>query len=557
MAGRKSKKNLINTKDESKKWIVGVYCRLSSDDGDNSESDSIKNQKELINMFLEKEEDISIYNYYIDDGYSGTSFDRPSFTKMSEDIVGRRINMVIVKDLSRFGRNYIDTGRYLENIFPLYNIRFISINDNIDSFKNPESINSLIVPFKNILNDEYARDISNKVKSVYRTKALKGEFVGGTTPYGYKKDPENKYHLIIDEEEAPTVRLIFQRALAGDGKIKIAKWLNDNYILSRKEKQRRQKRGLSLDGRIGEMRYRWNIHQVGEALHNETYIGSVVQNKTTTVSYKNHQVIHRPKSEWIIVPNMHEPIINKKDFDKVQEMISERFFREKEATNFSLYRNKIICADCKRAMSRQDDHRGGRNFSKYYCSGNQKLGICSPHSINTEELDKIVLETILKQIKIVINLNKVINKYNSSSETTKLKEEYLFNINNINNNIEKYKRLKKSVYEDWKLGLLKQEEYNYYAKEYDTTMENLKMELKAKRKVYEETLNQLKKDDYWIEHFRRNKKIKVLSREVIDELIDKIYIHEDGNVTIKFKYQDEYVETINLVEKYESEVVNL
>ena len=555
MAGRKSKKNLMKTNEGNKKWKVGIYCRLSSDDGDNSESDSIKNQKELISMFLEKEKDIEIYDYYIDDGFSGTSFDRPSFTRMSEDIVGRRINMIVVKDLSRFGRNYIDTGRYLENIFPLYNVRFISINDSIDSFKDPESINNMIVPFKNILNDEYAKDISKKVKSVYRTKALKGEFVGGTTPYGYKKDPNNKYHLIIDEEEAPTVRLIFQRALAGDGKIKIAKWLNDNYILSRKEKQRRQKRGLSLDGRIGEMRYRWNIHQVGEALHNETYIGSVVQNKSTTVSYKNHQVIHRPRSEWIIVPNMHEPIISKDDFDKVQELISERFFREKEATNFSLYRNKIVCADCKRAMSRQDDHRGGRNFSKYYCSGNQKLGICSPHSINSEELDKIVLETILKQIKLVINLNKVIAKYNSSNENARIKEEYLFSISNLNNCIEKYKKLKKMTYEDWKLGILNQEEYNNTTSDYDKEIENLKLELQAKEKVYKENLLQLKRDDYWIEHFRRNKKVKVLTREVIEELIHKIYIHEDSSVTIKFKYQDEFSEALKLIDKYESEVV--
>ena len=173
MAGRKSKKNIKNSINNQIIWKVAIYCRLSSDDGDNAESDSITNQRELIYQFLKKETDMKVVDYYIDDGYSGTSFIRPDFKRMLTDIINEKVNTIVVKDLSRFGRNYIEAGKYLEQIFPMYNVRFIAINDNIDSFRDPKSINNVIVPFKNLMNDEYARDISNKVKSVYKTKALK------------------------------------------------------------------------------------------------------------------------------------------------------------------------------------------------------------------------------------------------------------------------------------------------------------------------------------------------------------------------------------------------
>ena len=226
---RKSKKEIISSVEV--KWNVGIYCRLSSDDGDNAESDSIKNQRELITYYLKNEHDLKIVDYYVDDGYSGTSFNRPGFKRMFSDVVNGRINTVIVKDLSRFGRNYIEVGNYLEYNFPLYNVRFIAINDNIDSFKDPKSINNVVVPFKNIMNDEYARDISNKVRSVLLTKSKNGEFVGGTTPYGYKKDPKDLHHLIIDEDEAKNVRLIYKMALNGDGILKICKYLNNNHLI--------------------------------------------------------------------------------------------------------------------------------------------------------------------------------------------------------------------------------------------------------------------------------------------------------------------------------------
>lgn len=208
---RKSKKDVLGTNKNN--WKAGVYCRLSSDDGDNAESDSIKNQRELITYYLKKEENLKIVDFYADDGFSGTSFNRPEFKRMFNDMVNGKINTIIVKDLSRFGRNYIEVGNYIEQIFPLYNIRFIAINDNVDSFKDPKSINNVIVPFKNLMNDEYARDISNKVRSVLDTKKNKGEFIGSIAPYGYLRNPRDIHKFIIDKNASKIVKKIFRMIL--------------------------------------------------------------------------------------------------------------------------------------------------------------------------------------------------------------------------------------------------------------------------------------------------------------------------------------------------------
>ena len=338
MAGRKSKK--LANRCQKIEWKVGVYCRLSSEDGDNAESDSIKNQRELITYYLKNEENLKVVDYYADDGYSGTSFNRPEFKRMFNDMVNGKINTIIVKDLSRFGRNYIEVGNYIEQIFPLYSIRFIAVNDNVDSYKDPKSINNVIVPFKNLMNDEYARDISNKVKSVLLTKSKNGEFVGGTTPYGYKKNPENIYQLIIDEDEAKNVRLIYEMALKGDGTLKICQYLNNNNILCRKEIQRRNKYNISLDANE-ESKYRWSKTTISNILTNETYIGNLVYNRTGSISYKNHKQVAKPKEEWIIVNGTHKGIVKVKEFKKVGKLIEDRKCNRKKASQPSIFSWKI------------------------------------------------------------------------------------------------------------------------------------------------------------------------------------------------------------------------
>lgn len=229
---RQSKYKTKTTSNTECIYKASLYIRLSVEDGDKEESNSVTNQRMLLNEFLNDNPDIELYDYYIDDGYSGTDFSRPSFERLLDDLYAKRFNTVIVKDLSRLGRNYIEVGNYIEKILPLFNIRFIAINDQIDSIKNPDSVNSVIVPFKNLINDEYCRDISNKIKAVLNVKMKKGEYVGAFAPYGYLKDPEDMHHLIIDEDAAKVVKLIFELTLNGYGRTAIAKKLNELGILN-------------------------------------------------------------------------------------------------------------------------------------------------------------------------------------------------------------------------------------------------------------------------------------------------------------------------------------
>jgi len=539
---------------EKKLWKVGIYCRLSSDDGDNAESDSISNQKQIIKDFLKNEEDIFIVDCYADDGYSGTSFNRPEFKRLFNALTSGDINTIIVKDLSRFGRNYIEVGNYIEQIFPLYNTRFIAVNDNIDSFKDPKSINNVIVPFKNLMNDEYARDISQKVRSVLLNKSKNGEWVGGTCPYGYKKNPDNIHQLIIDEEEAPVVRKIFKMAVNGDGHIKIAKFLNDNGILCRKEVQRRKKYKIGLNAEDDEIIYHWSTSTIGKMVTSEIYIGNLVWNRTGSISYKDHRQIYRPKNEWIIVEGTHEPIISKEDFKKIESIISERVANKKKPEKLTIYKYKIKCADCGRAMCKMEDTREGRNSSNFYCRNYKTISNkCTPHKIKTSDLDKMVIEGIIMQIKSVLNIEKTAKQMRDSKKIT-TKKDYEDKIEKLNLEIDKIKKLKRKSYEFWKLEKITREEFLLSSKDYEDKIENYNLEIKNYENKIKCCLKDIKEEEFWIEHFRRNKKIKNLTRDVIEELIDCIYVHEGGNITIKFKYQDEYERVLNGINN-ESEVV--
>ena len=266
-------------------WNVGVYIRLSQEDGDKEESNSVINQREIITSFVKENSDLKLFDYYIDDGYSGTNFDRPGFKKLIDDVENNKINCIVVKDLSRFGRNYIEVGNYLEQIFPVSNIRFISINDYIDSYKEPESLNSIIVPFKNLMNDEYSRDISQKVKYALNTRKRNGEFMGSVVPYGYLRSEEDKHKLIVDENLREVIKKIFSLALTGIGTTIIARKLNDENILSPGE-YKVQVLKLKGNFRKKDKQSFWTDSSVASILRNRIYLGEMVQCKYKKISYK-------------------------------------------------------------------------------------------------------------------------------------------------------------------------------------------------------------------------------------------------------------------------------
>lgn len=546
MAGRGNKKKSFNS--DFMKWNVAIYVRRSFDDSEEQESNTIINQKDMLKDYIKSLDNASIYDYYIDDGYTGTDFNRPGFKRMFTDMVNGKVNAVLVKDLSRLGRNYTKVGEYIEDIFPMYGVRVISVNDNIDSVKNPESISSLIVPVKNLINDEYARDISNKVKSAYKTMAKGGKFVSGTPPYGYSIDPEDKHHLIINESEAEIVKIIFNMALEGNGKIKITKYLNNRGILCRKELQRRNKNRLSLEPFEVEARYLWGTTTINRILRNETYIGNLIQCKTTSVSYKNHRVINIEENDWIKVENTHEAIISKELFSKVQKCIDERNYDKRESTNESVYNKILVCADCGKAMLKQEDFRGNRNLSNYFCKSYLHLGkSCTQHKIKTSVLDNMVLEAIKQQIRLVVDLDKAIDKLNIQEEIKQLEQNYINNKDRITKEIENLKLIKRKKYEEWKFEKITKDEFVTISEKITADIDSLNIDYKNNENSYTELLDKKSKDNSWIEHYKRNRKMKKVTKKVLNELVEKIMVTEDQNIKVIFKYRDSYQESLSLL----------
>ena len=503
MAGRGKKK--LSKNSTVANWLVGIYTRRSFDDNEDKESNTITNQKEMINSFISKENNMTIVDYYVDDGYTGTTFDRPGFQEMMKDISDGRINTIIVKDLSRLGRNSLEVGKYIEEIFPIYNIRIIAINDNVDSFKRPESINDLMVPIKNLINESYARDISKKVSSAYYTMASNGKYVAGTSPYGYTFDENDKHHLVVDPDEVEIVRLIFNMALKGDGRVKITKYLNDHNILCRKEIQRRKKYKLSLNPLEETIKYKWSTSTIGRMLISEIYIGNLTQLKTKRESFKNHKVINVAKEDWVRFEKTHEPIITKVDFDKIQGLI--------------------------KVNAKKLSNTGERTYSIYN-------GV----------LNDIVLESIQLQVKLVIELDRSLKRLFFKNNRETVESEYKNNTRIAEIKINNLKNKKLQLYEDWKFNNIDKDEFINQSKLIEEEIKLVEEKLELITKTYRDNLKMIKRNDYWINHYKRNKKIKKITKEVIKELIDVIYITADGNVDIHFKYSNEYKELVSYLE---------
>lgn len=545
---RKSKYSSNETTVNKKIWSVALYIRLSQEDEDNGtekqESNSVTSQKTLLNEFIEEHDDLIIYDTYIDDGFTGTDFNRPSFQRLLEDMRNGNINCVIVKDLSRLGRNYIEVGNYIEQVFPLFNIRFIAINDSVDSFKNPASTNTILVPFKNLINDEYARDTSTKIRTSLNGKKKKGEFVGAFPSYGYIKDPKDKHKLAIDEVAADIVRKIFYwNVNEGLGKIAICHRLNELGILNPTGHKKLELGQNYNNYGIQDNTYTWTPSTVRNILNNEVYIGNTVQGKRRTKSYKVHKVEAVPKEEWVRVENTHEAIIDKETFKKAQEL-SRRDTKVSQKTNeLSIWAGFLKCADCGRAMNKKSStNKSGSKYEYYICSTYRKKSnkLCTKHTIKEELLEKAVVQAINLHIDLLINTEEIIKQINQSSFQN-LKNENIENmIMTKQNEISKISNFKRTLYEDWKNADITREEYLEYKQKYENDIERLKLNIERLQNEKQKYENQHQSSNKWIEKFREQKGITELSRDIMMELIDGIYVHDNGNITIRFKFEDEF-----------------
>lgn len=381
---------------------VAGYIRLSKEDRIKDESNSVTNQKAIIDSYVKKSEDLELVDFYIDDGYSGTTFDRPEYKRMFKDIVDGQVNTVIVKDLSRFGRNHIQSDDYIENILPGYNVRFISIIDEIDSFKNPKSVSSIAVSLKNLMNDQYARDISEKVRSTLKIKQLNGEFIGVTAPYRYLKNPKDKHKFIIDKEASYIVKKIFNMILLGKSRKEIAEHLNNKNVLTPSLYK------LSKENTNNEELMRskkWNAEIVNRILRNETYTGTLIQNIKTKPNYRTDKLIDVNKDEWIKFANHHEPIISKDKFDEVQQILNRKTKVNKN-DDIDLFSGYLKCSHCGSGLI----IKKSKIQIYYYCSSYIKDKSCLKYSINKKKLEQMVKNEIIKKINIEQLDRKILNE---------------------------------------------------------------------------------------------------------------------------------------------------
>ena len=536
-------------------YRVAMYLRLSQDDEKydkdfKAESNSISNQRLQIQDYIDKNEEMELAKEYVDDGYSGINFERPAFKEMMEDVITGSINCIVVKDLSRFGRDYIDSGRYLQRVFPSLDIRFIALNDNYDSFTASETEKNLVIPFKNFINDNYCRDTSAKVRSVCKVKRKQGQFISNYAPYGYEKDEEDKHKIVIDKEVEYVVRKIFSMKLEGYSSYSIAKHLNDNGIPSpmehKKAKGIRYKTGFSTKAVA-----KWDTPAVNRILTNEVYIGTLQQGKREKINYKLDKVVSKDKSDWIEIEDNHEAIIDPHDFEIVQKLLKCDIKAKTVGEKADLFSGLLFCKDCNAQMTKKVDKRGKTPTVYYICSSYNKGHNCSRHSIKQEELQRTVLEMIRHYIQYLGEYETVSEKIKEMEVSYELFQKIDKRQEYTKKSKAKFELLKSSLYQDLKEGIIAEEEF-YDMREFYTNRiveSELILEKQSKEiaRLYKKSLG----NQNFLADIKKYQNIGALERGLLVRLVDKIYVLEDKKIEIQFNY-DETIEILDKLSSYTS-----
>ncbi|MEY8392378.1 recombinase family protein [Lachnospiraceae bacterium 45-W7] len=543
----------MNTNLNNDVYNADIYLRLSREDGDKEESDSITNQRELILEFLKKREDIRIHAIRVDDGYSGVNFERPAFQRMLEDIKTGKVNCVVTKDLSRFGRNHIEVGKYIEKIFPYLGVRFIAVNDNYDSIVNAQTDN-IMVPFKNLINDAYCRDISIKIRSNLEVKRKRGDFVGPFAPYGYQKSEMDKNKLEIDKEAAEVVRSIFRLYLQGNNAYKIAEKLNKDNILTPMD-YKKENGSAFYTGFKKNLKSQWTHMHVLRILGNPVYTGTLIQGKETTPNYKVKKKVKRDQSKWSQVENTHEAIISSVDFQNAKEQM-QMDTRTGTAKEKVYYLSGVVkCGDCGANMVRKTVPSGKRKFVYYVC-GNHKANkdICSSHSINAGALEESVLKLLNHQIRNVTDLGRILDKLDEVQIRKGKMDKKIRQLTKKKEEIQKYNHLRLDLYEDYKDELITKEEYLELKEIYEKRIQTAEQALEA-MKVEMAFPADGKQCMGWVDEFKKYGYLECLSREVVISLIEQIFVYEkkEGEryprIEIHFKYVEDFQVSLGLMEE--------
>ncbi len=446
---------------EKTPFYVAMYLRLSRDDMDGnvkSESNSISSQREIIRTFIREHEDMELYDVYVDDGFTGSNFDRPDFQRMIKDIEAGKVNCVIVKDLSRFGRDYIEAGRYIQKAFPKQGVRFIAITDNFDSMTADSSESAIVLPVKNFINDSYCRDISAKVRSQKQAKRINGEFIGPFATYGYRKDTHNRNRLVVDEYAAHVVRNIFDWKINGMCAATIARKLNDLGILSPMDYKRSLGDNFKT-GFTGNARTSWQPVSVKRILSNEVYIGNMVQGKKEKINYKIRKLVEKPKSEWIKVENTHEPIIEPDTFNIVQNLLRVDVRTVRDNENGNLFSGILFCGHCREQLVRRVSHSKEREKVAYICSSYNRGEGCTRHHIPEKELREVVFKECCTYANMFLEQARLLEEIRQKEANFEIITRYDEEMNRLRAEQDKYFKLASGLYEDLRKGVITKKEF--------------------------------------------------------------------------------------------------
>lgn len=534
-----------------KEYDADLYVRISREDGDKAESDSIANQRDLLMAFLEKHPEIRLRRVQADDGYSGVNFDRPHFIEMMEAVKEKKVNCIIVKDFSRLGRNFIETGKYIEKIFPFMGVRFISVNDDYDSAQPKTSSDNLIVPVKNLMNDAYCRDISVKIRSHLDIKRKKGQCIAPFAVYGYCKAEENHNQLVVDEEAAAVVRKIFQQKLDGFSAQAIADWLNEQEILSPMEYKCAKGSKYTNSFKRNETAL-WTAVAVLRVLKNPVYIGALVQGKRSTPNYKVKKLFDVPKNQWITVHDSHEAIISKETFENVAAILLSDTRTAPSQTAVYPLSGLLYCGDCGRSMVRKNNSSPEKPYIYYICSGYKgKEGCKSSHSIRDKLLEQAVLHAVQEHIRAVLDIEIVLNEIAGLPYTTREVKKADGRIQKKKQEIEKYQNYKMKLHEDYADGILSREDYMAFGKRYDTKIKEAEQTMLLLETEIENLVNGNTGEQQWIAYFKQYQNISELTRKLAIALIERISVYEGKRLHIQFKFQMEYDNALLLLKNTE------
>lgn len=534
-------------------YNVGIYVRLSVEEKYyKNGTDSLLNQEEIALEYIKNKPDMRLYKVYSDNGKTGSNFERQGFQDMMYDVYNGKVNCIIVKDLSRFGREYIEMGDYLEKIFPLIGVRFIAINDHYDN--NVTSFD-VSVPIKNIINTLYAKDISKKVAAALRIKQQNGEFIGTYAAYGYTKSQEDKHKIVIDEETAPVVKMIFEWKAQGFSYASIGRKLYDMGVMP--PCRYRYDKGILKDKRYADVVF-WKQGTIKTILQNEVYVGNLVQGRRKSRFFDGMNEIKTDKKDWIVVKNTHEPIVSHELFDTVQKELAktrEKYFEnlgkyDKISNKENIFKQKVVCGDCGTSLTKyKSANPGGKKkvYYSYVCPHHALYPEqCDFRSISEKDLKKIVMSSIKIQMSSLADMEMMFLNIASSKEVKKKQANLTRAMSDSLANISYIRTSRIRIASDLAKGLICDEEYALAKSEFDEQLRDETQRLDATRKKRDK-FDKIISAPKWISELRKYHDTKILTREMVEAFVEKIIIYPDKRIEIIWTYNDKQAELMSLI----------